>query len=453
MKHWWFSFFLILVFLSAMPVWAESEGKIIQLEIEGPIGPATTDYVKRGFDHAIESSARLIILRLDTPGGLDLAMRDIIKQIIASPIPVVAYVAPSGARAASAGTYILYAAHIAAMAPATSVGAATPVQIAGPGPSPPKTPGSDDNKQDKEKSKPKGGAMQRKMINDAVAYIKGLAKMHGRNAEWAEKAVREAATLTAEEALEKNVIDLIATDIGDLLKKLNGRKVTVLGQEIELKTQGLVLERLEPDWRSRLLAVLTNPNIAYILMLLGIYGLIFEFSNPGAVVPGVLGGICLLLALFAFQVLPINYAGLALILLGLSLMVAEAFVPSFGILGIGGVVAFTLGSIMLTDTSVPGFGIHLELILAFAATSALLFIMGLGMVIKARHNPVVTGKEELLNQTAEALEDFEAEGWVRLHSERWRAITDRPVRKGDLLKVTGIDGLTLYVTPHREENP
>ena len=451
MKHWRFSLFFIGVFLWPLSLWAEAEGEIVQLEIEGPIGPATTDYVKRAFDRAINHSARLILLRLDTPGGLDLAMRDIIKQIIASPIPVVAYVAPSGARAASAGTYILYAAHIAAMAPATSVGAATPVQLAGPGPSPPKSPGGNSKKQDKEKTKPHGGAMERKMINDAVAYIKGLAKMRGRNAQWAEKAVREAATLTAEEALEKHVIDLIATDIGDLLHKLDGRKVTVLGQEVVLHTQGAALQIIEPDWRSRLLAVLTNPNIAYILMLLGIYGLIFEFSNPGAVVPGVLGGICLLLALFAFQVLPINYAGLALILLGLSLMVAEAFVPSFGILGIGGVVAFTLGSIMLTDTAVPGFGIHLELILAFAATSALLFIMGLGMVIKARHNPVVTGKEELLHQTAEALEDFESEGWVRLRSERWRAITNQPVRKGDLLKVTRIEGLTLYVTPIREE--
>lgn len=424
--------------------------KIVQLELEGPIGPATTDYVKRGFDYANETSTKLIILRIDTPGGLDIAMRDIIKQIIASPIPVVAYVAPSGARAASAGTYLVYACHVAAMAPATSIGAATPVQLAGPATPKPGTGKNGDSKNDSDAQQP-GTAMERKMVNDAVSYIKGLAKMRGRNAEWAEKAVREAVTLTAEEALEKNVIDMIATDIGDLLHKLEGRKVSVLGQEIQLKTTGAVLETLEPDWRSRLLAVLTNPNIAYILMLLGIYGLIFEFSNPGAVVPGVLGGICLLLALFAFQVLPINYAALALILLGLSLMVAEAFVPSFGILGIGGVAAFTLGSIMLTDTSVPGFGIHLELILAFAGTSALLFILGLGMIIKARNKPVTTGPEELLGNLAVALEDFDHSGWVRLHSERWRAVSDRPVRQGQPLKVTRIEGLTLYVSPIEEE--
>ena len=427
-----------------LPLGAHAQA--VELDLEGPIGPAAADYVERGLSHAAKENATLVILRIDTPGGLDASMRAIIKQIIASPVPVVAYVAPSGARAASAGTYIVYAAHITAMAPATSIGAATPVRLGGIGPPTPK--GKERKTQKTEQS-----ALERKMINDAVAFIKGLAQMRGRNAEWAEKAVREAATLTAEEALKRKVIDLIATDVGDLLRQLDGRKVQVLGRTLTLDTDGLALERWRPDWRTRLLAVLTDPNVAYILMLLGIYGLLFEFSNPGAVVPGVLGGICLLLALFAFQVLPVNYAGLGLILLGLALMVAEAFVPSFGILGIGGIVAFTLGSILLLDTGVPGFEIQRELILGFAIASGLLLIFGLGLILKARKRPALTGSEEVLQHPAVALEDFQREGWVQVLGERWHAVSDRPVHRGQRLRVTAVEGLTLHVTPIGEENP
>ncbi|BCX88761.1 membrane-bound serine protease (ClpP class) [Methylomarinovum tepidoasis] len=434
----------LLLFLACLPLLVRAGGVALQLDLEGPIGPAAADYVESGLTHAAEEGAVLVVLRLDTPGGLDASMRAIIKQIIASPVPVVAYVAPSGARAASAGTYIVYAAHVAAMAPATSIGAATPVQLGGL--SPPR-------RGDEKKEKPPASAMERKLVNDAVAFIKGLAQMRGRNAEWAEKAVREAATLTAEEALRQKVIDLIATDIGDLLRQLDGRRVQVLGRTLTLDTDGLTLERWRPDWRTRLLAVLTDPNVAYILMLIGIYGLLFEFSNPGAVVPGVLGGICLLLALFAFQVLPVNYAGLGLILLGLALMVAEAFVPSFGILGIGGIVAFTLGSILLLDTGVPGFEIQRELILGFAIASGLLLIFGLGLILKARRRPALTGAEEVLQHPAVALEDFEREGWVLVLGERWRAVSDRPVRKGQRLKVVAVEGLTLHVTPIGEERP
>lgn len=419
-----------------------------QIEIDGPIGPATSDYVSRSIDKAAERNASLIILRMDTPGGLDLAMRDIIKKILASPVPVLTYVSPGGARAASAGTYILYASHIAAMAPATNVGAATPVQIG----APPGI-GGDDDKEKKEGDKPEekttpGAAMNRKMVNDAVAYIRGLAKMRGRNEEWAEKAVRQAASLPAEEALALHVIDVVAADTAGLLKKLDGRKVNVLGREVVLETAGMTIEHIKPDWRNDLLAVITNPNVAYILLLIGIYGLIFEFSSPGAVVPGTVGAICLLLALFAFQVLPINYAGLALILLGVALMVAEAFAPSFGVLGVGGVTAFVIGSIMLMDTGVEGHGINPALIGAFALSGALLFVLALGMLIKSRRKPVVSGREELIGGVGTALCDFDHAGSVRIHSETWNARTRAALKKGERVRVTGMDGLVLLVEPY-----
>ncbi|MGZ4997314.1 MAG: NfeD family protein, partial [Methylobacter sp.] len=325
---------------------------VVQLELEGAIGPASSDYVASSLDYAAETKASLIILRMDTPGGLDTAMREIIKKIIASPIPVAVYVAPGGARAASAGTYILYASHVAAMAPGTNLGAASPIKMP--------MPGSLDEEPSRAKGRTENGnpenasVMERKMTNDASAYIRGLANLRGRNAEWAEKAVRESVSLSAEEALALHVIDFLAADVDDLLKKADGRSVNVLGQTIKLNLAGARIESVEPGWRNRLLAAIANPNVAYVLMLLGIYGLILEFYHPGTVAPGTIGAICLLLALYAFQALSVNYAGLALILLGLGLMTAEAFAPSFGILGIGGMTSFVFGSIILIDTGITG---------------------------------------------------------------------------------------------------
>ncbi len=427
---------------SAWTVW--------QLDIDGAVGPATSNYILRNFDRAVEKGAKIIILRIDTPGGLDTSMREIIKKIIASPLPVVGYVAPSGARAASAGTYILYACHIAAMAPATNLGAATPVQLLDIG-SLPDQGRPMDGKNPAKAATPTGDAMKEKIINDAIAYIRGLATMRGRNADWAEQAVRVAASLPAEEALKLHVIDLIAANNADLLDKLDGLKVNVLGKETVLQTRGAAVDDIVPDWRSNLLAVISNPNIAYILLLIGLFGIVVEFTHPGAVAPGTIGVICLLLALYSFQLLPVNYAGIALIVLGLGLMVAEAFVPSFGILGIGGISAFVFGSVVLIDSDAPGFGINRGLIGGFALSSAAFFIFALGMLLKSRHRPLVSGREELLGSIGEAMEDFAETGRVRVHSETWNAQTNHAVHKKDKVRIIGLDGLLLTVTPCQTE--
>jgi membrane-bound serine protease (ClpP class) len=425
---------------------------VIQLTIEDAIGPATDDYVARALESAAEGGAEMVVIRIDTPGGLDTAMRGIIKNISNSSIPVATYVAPTGARAASAGTYILYASHIAAMAPGTNLGAATPVQIGGISPPGPKEKGKEEQGADDADR----DSMKKKAINDAAAYIRGLAELHGRNEEWAEKAVREAASIPASEALKLNVIDIIASDVTDLLKQMDGREVLVQGKKRTLKTAGLSIRQLAPDWRSRLLSVITNPNIAYILMLVGIYGLILEFYNPGSIVPGTVGAIALLLALYSFQLLPVNYAGMALILLGVALMVAEAFEPSFGILGIGGLAAFVIGSIILIDTDLPGFGIDISVIITFAATSAVIFIFVIGLAIKARRRPVVSGVEELIGSEATVINDFDHKGTVSIHSETWNALSKTTLKKGQQVKVTGMKGLTLEVeskkTSTKEEN-
>lgn len=450
--------FVLLIFLAVVATAYAGEkdsqpfktSVIIQLEINDVIGPATADYIERNLQKAVDSGAMAVLIRMDTPGGLDISMRRIIKQIIASPIPVISYVAPSGARAASAGTYILYASHIAAMAPATNLGAATPVQFGGFG-------GFDEDKDKADKNgdnaKPFPASMTQKMVNDAAAYIRGLAKMHGRNEQWAEKAVREAASLSAAEALKLNVIDIVAVDVTDLLRQLHGRKVNVSGKELILNTGQVEINNIQPDWRSEFLAVITNPSIAYILLMVGIYGLVFEFSNPGSIVPGTIGSICLLLALYAFQLLPVNYAGMGLILLGIALMIAEAFVTSFGILGLGGIVAFVIGSVILMDTDMPGFGIDPGLIAGFALSSAAFFIIAIGLLLKSRHRPIVSGKEEMIGLVGEALDDFTGTGMIYIHSENWRATCDQPLRKKEKVRVTAIDGLLLQVMPiNTQEN-
>ncbi len=449
--RWFFLLFLALGWVQPVPA-----ASVRVLTVDGAISPASADYLVRGLEKAAEAKAGLVVIEMDTPGGLDTAMRDIIQAILASPVPVAAYVYPQGARAASAGTYILYASHIAAMAPATNLGAATPVDLMpgsepAPSPSPKPAIAEKDGKPEpapKPAPPPPADAKTRKAVQDAAAYIRSLAELRGRNAEWAEKAVREASSLSAAEALQLKVIDLMAEDLPDLLKQLHGRKVKVAGGEATLDTAGAAVERVAPDWRSRLLVVIGNPGIAYILLLLGIYGLLYEFSSPGFVLPGVVGGICLLLALFALQLLPISYAGLALIFLGIGLMVAEAFLPSFGALGLGGVAAFVIGSVMLIDTDLPGYGIPLALIVPVAATTALFVFFVATLALRARRRPVTTGAEEMLGAEGEALEDIEAEGWARVHGELWRVRSGAPLAKGMRVKVKARDGLILDVEPY-----
>jgi membrane-bound serine protease (ClpP class) len=433
-----------------------SAAEVWVVELDGAITPATANYFIRALDEAHDASAAAVVVRLDTPGGLDEAMRDMIKEILASRIPVVVYVAPSGSRAASAGTYLMYASHVAAMAPATNIGSSTPVSIGGspfPSPAEPGQP-ADDGEDGEEGDGGDGGvvpsgpsAMERKVVNDAVAYIRGLAALRGRNADWAEATVREAANLPAAEALESNVIDLIAEDLDALLAALDGRMIAVEGGSVTLDLTDATIETVVPDWRDELLAVITNPNVAYILLMLGIYGLILEFYSPGLGVPGVVGVICLLLGAYALQMLPISYAGLALILVGIALMVAEVVTPTVGVLGVGGIVAFVAGSIMLFDSELPGYRVSQPLIAAVAVASAGLFMLGLGAAARARRLRVSTGREAMLGAPAVALEDFAEHGHVRAFSENWQARSPRPVRKGDRLRITSVDGLVLTVQP------
>lgn len=433
----------MLAFLPYAPV-AQAANTAALLEIESAIGPATTEYVSDGFEEAHRRKAELIVLRLDTPGGLASAMRDVIQEILESSIPVIAFVGPSGARAASAGTYIVYASHVAAMAQGTHLGAATPVQL-----------GGNFGKGEKEE-KEKGGdrqprsAGEAKAINDAAAYIRGLAELRRRNADWAEQAVRRGEALTATEALSEGVVEIIAKDVPDLLAKIDGRIVRINDQERKIETTGMAVVPIEANWRTRFLATITDPNIAYILMLIGIYGLLFEFISPGTVIPGVVGGIALLIGLYALNLLPINYAGACLLLLGIALMVTEAFLPSFGVLGIGGAAAFAIGSVLLFRGEVPGFELSWSVIGMTTVGSLAFLVVALAAVLRAHRRTVTTGDAALLGSAGQVLTWTDGEGEVLVEGERWHGKSASHLRPGQRVRVVERRDLTLLVKSDSE---
>jgi membrane-bound serine protease (ClpP class) len=446
----WFAasmFPVLIVAMLGLSVKAAPQRAII-LEINDAIGPAIADYIVRELRTAAGSETGLIVLRMDTPGGLDTSMREIISAILASPVPVATYVAPNGARAASAGTYIAYASAVVGMAPGTNIGAATPVQL---GVSPfvpggkPEQPSGQKNGQEKGPVGEPADTESRKAINDAVAYIRSLADLNGRNADWATEAVRTSVSIPASEALKLHVIDVIADDAPDLLRKIDGRTATVAGKPERLATASLQIVTVAPDWRTKLLAIATNPNIALILMLIGIYGLLFEFLNPGAVAPGLIGAISLLVALYALHLLPINYAGAALLLLGIGLMIAEAHIGAFGVIGVGGIIAFVIGAIMMFPPGAPGFELSPVVIAGVVVVTASFFMLVLSMLFRSRKRLVITGREALLGAEGDAVAWQGADGRVLIRGEIWRARAARPLQPGTRVKVIDRDGLVLVV--------
>lgn len=455
----------LFILLGFLAVSAHAENKVVVLEISGAIGVATAEYVVTGIEHAESSDAELVVIDIDTPGGLMGAMRDIITKILNADVPVATYVTPEGARADSAGTYILLASHIAAMAPTTHLGAATPVSMTGDDVTPvpvdeepaDETSGESTGEEageDADESEPGGAedpqpgtAMERKVLNDAIAYIRNLAERHGRNADWAEKAVTEAATLTATEALEQNVIEFIANDHAALFEMIDGHEVQVGSDAVALETSSVVVDKFEPSLRIKILSAIASPEIVLILGMIGLYGLMYEGWNPGAIVPGVVGIICLLLAAYGMQVLPVNYAGLALIIVGLALMAAEAFAPSFGALGLGGIAAFVFGAIMMFDSGIPGFGISITFVISFAIIAALLIIWLASYLLRLRRRGAVTGVESIIGGVGVAMADFTDEGKIWLEGESWAARSRTPVAKDQEVVVTDMVGLTLEVEP------
>lgn len=443
---------------------APPEARVVVLTAQGAVSPAMSDYIRRNLDKAATRGSPLVVLKLDTPGGLDSSMREIIQAILASPVPVATWVAPQGARAASAGTYILYASHIATMAPATNLGAATPVSLTAPMPGddgqvrswPAGPPNAEDGATDPSDPpetaaprQPQGG-VEAKVINDSVAYIRGLAELRGRNADWAEAAVREGASFSASAAASEGVIDFIAADLASLLAQADGRSVMMEKGPLALATAGLAHEVVTPDWRTAILSVITNPNVALILMLVGVYGIIFEFLNPGVLVPGTIGGISLLLGLYALALLPVSYAGIALILLGLALIMAEAFAPSFGILGIGGTAALVLGAVILIDTDAPGFAVSAPIIAGVAAAGLVMTLIIARLAARSFGARVVSGAEGMIGAAAKVTDWQKGKGYVWLHGERWQARGPEVLGADETVLVTKIEGLILHV---EHDNP
>jgi membrane-bound serine protease (ClpP class) len=447
MNRWRFGVWGLFALLGVAAAWAAAPKSpsprplVVTLRIDGAISPASADYLVHGISEADNRHADAVVLELDTPGGLSSSMRDIIKAILASPVPVIGYVAPSGARAASAGTYIMYACNVAAMAPATNIGAASPVSLTGGGSEP--APSSSNGKP--------GGANEstemRKVTNDAVAYIRALAERRGRNADWAEKAVRDAVSVSSDEALKLHVVDLIAPNLPQLLTDVDGRKVDTAAGTRVLHTRDATVQAIEPGWRSGFLGVIADPSVAYILLLIGLGGLVMEGMHPGGVLPGVVGAICLLLALYAFQLLPVNFAGLGLILLGVILIVSEAFVPAYGVLGTGGVISFVIGSVIFMQTGVPGYGVAMPVVIGLAIAAAGILVGIVWMAVRSHKQPVVSGREEMLGAIGEVVADFDGRGAVHVHGERWQARSDVPLTRGQAVAVTGMHGLVLDVKP------
>lgn len=464
--------FLLLCFSAQQLHSAETNStkRAMQLTLDGSVNPAIAHFLVQNIEEAAEQDYQLIIIKMNTPGGLDLAMRDIIRAILSSPIPVATYVYPPGSRAASAGTYILYASHVSAMAPATNLGAATPVSIGGmPSPEQPnqpeqsKEPANDEADSDasnEQKTQPPSqtapsnqSAMEKKVINDAEAYLRSLADYHGRNIDWVRNAVREGESLSSNEALEIGVIDLIAENPQQLLTMIDGKSVRLPSGQANIDTKGMTIEVVEVDWKTQLLSIISDPNIAYILLIVGIYGLIFEGYNPGTFIPGVIGAICLLLAFYALQIMPVNYVAAGLLVLGIALLVVEAFAPSFGILGVGGIIAFILGSFLLFNEPETGMAIAMPILIFVTIVSVILLSFVLSLAIRARNRPVVSGKEEMLSEVGIVEHDFEDKGWIKIHGEIWKASSSQPLKAGQQVKVVAVNDLDLVVVPTADDQP